>query len=77
MAVYYFNINGGLTAADLLNDLANDKNVKKVINSNLFKTELVDLLTPVNTKLDSFVKEKLTEAVQSLHPKLDPVFYGL
>lgn len=77
MAVYYFNINGGLTASDLLNDLAGDKNVEKVINSNLFKNELVDKLGPSNTKLDGFVREKLNEALRSLQPKLDLAFYGL
>jgi hypothetical protein len=77
MAVYYFNINGGLTATDLLNDLAGDKNVQKVINSSLFKNELVDKLGPSNTKLDGFVREKLSEALRSLQPKLDLDFYGL
>ncbi len=77
MAVYYFNVNGGLTASDLLNDLAGDKNVKKVINSNLFKSELIDKIGPSNTKLDGFVREKLNEALRSLQPKLDLAFYGL
>jgi hypothetical protein len=77
MSVYYFNINGGLTSSDLLNDLASDKNVPKVINSILFKNELVDKLGPSNTKLDSFVREKLTEALNALKPKLDLDFYGL
>jgi len=77
MSVYYFNINGGLTTSDLLNDLANDKNVQKVINSNLFKNELVGKLGASNTKLDSFVREKVTEALQALKPKLDQEFYGL
>jgi hypothetical protein len=77
MSVYYFSINGGLTSSDLLNDLASDKNVQKVMNSNLFKNELVEKLGPANTKLDSFVREKLTEALQALKPKLDLNFYGL
>jgi hypothetical protein len=77
MSVYYFNINGGLTSSDLLNDLANDKNVQIVINSNLFKNELVGKLGASNTKLDSFVREKVTEALQALKPKLDLEFYGL
>ena len=77
MAVYYFNINGGLTASDLLNELAGDKNVQKVMNSDLFKNELVVKLTPENTKLDGFVREKITEALQALKPKLDLEFYGL
>lgn len=66
MAVYYFNINGGLTASDLLSELAGDKNVPKVMNSDLFKNELVDKLTPENTKLDGFVREKITEALRAL-----------
>jgi len=66
MAVYYFNINGGLTASDLLSELAGDKNVPKVMNSDLFKNELVAKLTPENTKLDGFVREKITEALRAL-----------
>jgi hypothetical protein len=78
MSVYYFNINGGLTAADLLNDLAKDSKVKKVRNSNLFKTDLLAKLDPsVDSKLDGFVKEKLLEALKALQPKLDEDFYGL
>lgn len=77
MSVYYFNINGGLTASDLLHDLASDKNVQKVINSNLFKNELVAKLSPANTKLDGFVREKITDALRALQPKLDLEFYGL
>ena len=78
MSVYYFNINGGLTAADLLNDLAKDTNVKKVKNSSLFKTDLLAKLDPsADLKLDGFVKEKLLEALKALQPKLDEEFYGL
>ena len=77
MSVYYFNINGGLTASDLLNDLAADKNVQKVMNSELFKNELVAKIAPTNTKLDGFVREKITEALRALKPKLDIDFYGL
>ena len=77
MAVYYFNINGGLTASDLLNDLAQDQKVKKVMNSNLFKAELLQKIDQNNTKLDTFVKEKLNEALKALRPKLDTEFYGL
>jgi len=66
MAVYYFNINGGLTASDLLSELAGDKNVPKVMNSDLFKNELVAKLTPENTILDGFVREKITEALRAL-----------
>ena len=77
MSVYYFNINGGLTAADLINDLAGDSKVQKVMNSDLFKNELVAKLAPTNTKLDGFVREKITEALRALKPKLDIDFYGL
>ena len=78
MSVYYFNINGGLTAADLLNDLARDSSIKKVTNSALFKTELLAKLDhSADTKLDGFVKEKLLEALKALQTKLDEEFYGL
>jgi hypothetical protein len=44
MSAFYLNAKGGLTAADLLNELANDPKVEKVQNSNLFKTNFVDTL---------------------------------
>lgn len=34
--VYYLHINGGLTVADLLSELADDQNVTKLANSALF-----------------------------------------
>lgn len=40
MSVYYLNIKGGLTATDLLNELASDNKVTKIENSNLFKEEV-------------------------------------
>ena len=47
------------------------------MNSDLFKNELVAKLAPTNTKLDGFVREKITEALRALKPKLDIDFYGL
>lgn len=45
MSVWCFNINGELIAADLLNDLDREENVKKVSNSSLFKILLkLDIL---------------------------------
>ena len=70
MSVYYFNIKGGLTAADLINELAQDKNVVSVPNSNLFKDELVVKVFADQT-LDSFVRDKIKEALTNLLPKLD------
>jgi len=77
MSAYYLHAKGGLTAADLLNDIANDAKVQKVHNSNLFKTNFVDTLQSEDFKLDNFVHEKVTEALKALKPKLDAEFYGL
>lgn len=41
-ASYYINVNGGLTASDLLNSIAADSSVKMIDNSALFKREFVD-----------------------------------
>ena len=43
-AIYYINTNGGLTAADLLNDLADDPEVSKLPNSENFKDEFLPKL---------------------------------
>ena len=40
--VYYLNINGGLTVADLLIELNRDENVQKIPNSDYFKAQFVD-----------------------------------
>lgn len=77
MSAFYLHAKGGLTAADLLNELANDPKVEKVQNSNLFKTNFVDTLQSEDFQLDNFVREKVTEAFEALKPKLDAEFYGL
>jgi len=77
MSVYYLNINGGLTASDLLNELANDPKVDQIRKSEFFKNELYDKVTSADTKLDGFVKEKLNEALKALRPKMDAEFYEL
>lgn len=45
-AVYYVNANGGLTASDLINELAADARVKQIANSELFRDELVAKVLP-------------------------------
>jgi len=77
MSVYYFNINGGLTACDLINAIAQDDKVEKVSDSRLFNTDLVEKVMNEEYALDSFVREKLTEAINNLKPKLNKEFYGL
>ena len=44
-AIYYLNVKGGLTAADLLKALADDKKVSKLPNSEAFKSEFIEKLT--------------------------------
>ena len=62
-AIYYVNINGGLTAADLLTDLANDPKVDKLANSENFKEEFIQkLIQPADSeeeKMDAYVVEKI------------------
>lgn len=77
MSVYYLNIKGGLTATDLLNELASDKTVTKIENSNLFKEEVTSKISANDPSIDSFVREKLTQAITALIPKLDVKFYGI
>lgn len=77
MSVYYLNVKGGLTAADLLNEIAQDRTVTKVDNSELFKTELVDKVFSDEAPMDSFVREKLQHAIKALEHKLDKEFYGI
>ena len=80
-AVYYLNINGGLTAADLLTDLANDPNIDELTNSENFKNEfvrqIVETSESVDKKIDEYVLEKIQEAIKSCHAKgkLDLEFY--
>lgn len=77
MSVYYFNVKGGLTACDLINSLAQDPKVVKVIDSRLFKEDLVAKVQNEEYACDSFVREKLVEALSNLKPKLNAEFYGL
>lgn len=77
MSVYYVNIKGGLTASDLINDIANDLKVERVINSTLFKDDLIAKVLDDSSPLDSFVRDKLKEALTALLPKLDVQWYGL
>jgi hypothetical protein len=77
MSVYYFNIKGGLTSCDLINALAQDDSVDKVIDSRLFKEDLVAKVLNEDYKIDSFVREKLIEAINNLKPKLNAEFYSL
>ena len=80
-AIYYLNINGGLTAADLLSDIANDPKVDKLPNSENFKEEFLQkLLQPADVeedKMDAYVLEKIHEALKSCHAKnkIDLEFY--
>ena len=41
-AAYYLQVNGALTAADLLNDIAADHEVTMIENSAMFKREFID-----------------------------------
>jgi len=56
-AVYLANTNGGLQAADLLNEMANEG--LNLPESLLFKNDLVTHLTSEESPLDGYVKEKL------------------
>ena len=63
-AVYYLHAKGGLTAADLMKDLASDSGVEKIANSQLFKTEFVDKIMPSEEEenqlgLDAYVLEQV------------------
>jgi nitric oxide reductase activation protein len=77
MSVYYFNIKGGLTSCDLINALAADDTIESVIESRLFKEDLVAKVLNEDYHLDGFVREKLMEALNNLRPKLNAEFYGL
>jgi hypothetical protein len=71
MAVYYFNVQGGLTACDLLGELIG----KDLPNSEQFKSEFVDKVFSDAHPCDSFVRDKLKAAILLL--KLDFAFYGI
>ena len=78
--VYYLNVNGGLTAADLLTEVANDSSVAKLENSELFKAEFVQLLisnAEAEVKIDDYVMEKIIPALKELNEKnkIDLEFY--
>lgn len=75
-AVYYFHINGGLTASDLLNSLANDPDAI-IPKSSLLKESLLDIVRADESDLDSEVRAALKSAIEKLEPRLDAEFYGL
>jgi len=75
-AVYYFNVNGGLTAADLLNSLADDAEAQ-VSKSTLFKEQLMDKVNDDAFEMDSEVRNAIKKAMQKLESKMDAEFYGL
>lgn len=81
--MYYFNINGGLTASDLLNAIAVDSQVTKIPNSALFKREFIDKIIKrkpdqiLDFKGDSDVLEEMQKAVKACGSKLDGAFYEL
>lgn len=77
MCVYYLNVNGGLTAADMLLEIAQDKKVTNIHNSEFLKRELFDKVLSDESTVDSFVRDKVKEAFKVLKPKLDQEFYGL
>ena len=82
-AIYYLNANGGLTAADLLTEMAMDGKFKKLSNSELFKTEFVEKVLPPEDsedknplKLDEYVLEKVQLALKTCRHKIDTDFYA-
>lgn len=77
MCVYYLNVNGGLTAADMLLEIAMDNKVTNIHNSEFLKRELFDKVFDEESTVDSFVRDKVKDAIKVLKPKLDQEFYGL
>ena len=70
--VYYININGGLTAADLLSELAEDAKITKLENYELFKNEFAQKLAQnaeAEVKIDDYVIEKVTASLKACHEK--------
>jgi len=64
--IYYLHANGGLTAADLLKEMASDASINQLANSELFKAELIDKVFPGEEaedqnplKLDDYVLEQV------------------
>ena len=45
-AIYYLHANGGLTASDLIKEIASDSSVSQIPNSELFKSEFVEKVLP-------------------------------
>lgn len=60
-AVYLANTNGGLQAADLIDEIA--KEGLNLPESLMFKTELMAHLTSEESPLDAYVKDKLIKSV--------------
>ena len=80
--IYYLHANGGLTAADLLKEMASDANTKQLANSELFKAEFIDKVFPGEEaedqnplKLDNYVLEQVQLALKQLKGKVDLEFY--
>lgn len=80
--IYYLHANGGLTAADLLKEMASDANTKQLANSELFKAEFIDKVFPGEEaedqnplKLDNYVLEQVQLALKQLKGKIDLEFY--
>lgn len=73
-AIYYFNTGGYLTAVDSLKAVQGS-----LVNSTLAKDELFKLITgeESSSKIDSYAKEQLVEAIKSLEGKIDVEFYEL
>jgi hypothetical protein len=77
--LYYLHANGGLTAADLLKEIAADSSVEKIANSELFKTEFIEKVLPGEDEnpleLDAYVFEQVQLALKQLKGKVDLEFY--
>ena len=80
--VYYLNANGGLTASDILKEMAADASVTVLPASELFKTEFVEKVLPPEDsedsnplQLDAMVLEQVQLALKQLKGKLDTGFY--
>ena len=78
-AVYYLHANGGLTAADLITELANDSKVDKLANSEVFKNEFVSKVVDEENplQLDDYVLEKVQIALKQCGEKIDSEFYEI
>ena len=81
-AVYYLHANGGLTAADLIKEMAADSSITQIPNSELFKAELVSNVLPGEDaedqnplKLDNSVLEQVQLALKKCKDKIDSEFY--